>query len=63
MCSYRGWNKDTSLIYNIILFQKTIAEFVCQKNADCNGQGTCIKGKCICNLEWDAKEDCTGNDR
>ena len=30
-------------------------------NADCNGQGRCEKENCICNTEWDAKEDCTGN--
>ena len=42
-------------------FFKTISEFACLRNADCNGQGTCENGKCICNPEWDAKEDCTGN--
>ena len=38
-----------------------MSEFACEKNADCNGQGTCENGKCFCNPEWDAKEDCTGN--
>ena len=53
--------KINKLSYNTILFFKTISEFACLRNADCNGQGTCENGKCICNPEWDAKEDCTGN--
>ena len=43
-----------------VKWNKTLSEFVCKDNVDCNGKGTCEDSKCDCLPQWDSFADCHG---
>ena len=44
----------------VVKWNKTLSEFVCKDNLDCNGKGTCDDSKCDCLPRWDSSADCQG---
>ena len=43
-----------------VKWNKTLSEFVCKDNVDCNGKGSCKDSKCDCLPRWDSFADCHG---
>ena len=43
-----------------VKWNKTLSEFVCKDNVDCNGKGSCENSKCDCLPRWDSFADCHG---
>ena len=50
-----------NIFYLFVLILLISLAYVCFIDDDCNSHGICNDGTCSCDIDWNVKQDCSGN--